>query len=206
MGERDHFSETVTLRVEKLAIRRGPRILFEDLSFDAAPGAFIALHGPNGAGKTSLLRAIAGLLRPVAGAIRFEGAVEPSLSLHLVGHRDGLKAPLDGRAHVRFWSALLGGVPAHADAALEAVGLSAIGDLPARALSQGQARRLSLARLLAAPRPVWLLDEPAAGLDAQGKAMLDAMIATHRARGGIVIAALHEPLGAAPTQSVEIAA
>lgn len=205
MGERDQFPETVTLRVEKLALRRGPRLLFEDLSFDAAPGAFVELRGLNGAGKTSLLRAIAGFLRPVAGAIRLDGAIEPSLALHLVGHRDGLKASLDGRAHVHFWAALFGGEARHADSALQAVGLAPIADLPARALSQGQARRLSLARLIAAPRPLWLLDEPAAGLDGQGKATLDAMIEAHRKRGGIVVAALHEPLGVSPTHSVEVA-
>lgn len=198
-------SETIrALRVERLAIVRGERSLFRDLTFTLEPGAFAHLRGPNGAGKTSLLRAIAGFLRPSEGVIALEGAEEPALALHMLGHRDGLKSQLDVRAHTRFWAGLLGG-GADIDGALTRVGLAAIADLPARALSQGQGRRLALTRLLVAPRPLWLLDEPAAGLDKAGRALLTDLIGTHCASGGIVIAAVHEDLGA-PTQTLTLEA
>ncbi|MES1157301.1 MAG: heme ABC exporter ATP-binding protein CcmA [Alphaproteobacteria bacterium] len=195
----------VGLRAEDLAIARGTRTLFSDLSFSAPPGAFIALRGPNGAGKTSLLRALAGFLRPSAGRVAFDGVEEPALALHLLGHRDGLKAPLDARAHVRFWAGLLGDDEGTIEPALVRVGLASIADLPARALSQGQARRLSLARLLAAPRAVWLLDEPSASLDTAGKTLLASLIDEHCAEGGVVIAAAHEDFERAPTQTIALA-
>lgn len=188
------------LTITDLALDRGGWRLFEGLSLEAPPGAHVALTGPNGAGKTSLLRAIAGFLRPSAGTIAF-GDEDRETHLHFLGHRDGLKAPLDARAHLRFWADLLGGEAV--DAVLERVGLGRVADLPARTLSAGQGRRLALARLLASPRPLWLLDEPAASLDAAGKALLERLIADHCAGGGIVVAAVHEPLGA-PTQTVAL--
>lgn len=201
------------LTVDGLALERGGRVLFQGLSFAASPGAFVELVGPNGAGKTSLLRALAGFLRPAAGAIAAteDGAAldddQRPTRLHLLGHRDGLKSTLDARAHLTFWRDLLGGADGLAiDEALARVGLTRLGDLPARAFSAGQGRRLALARLLVAPRPLWLLDEPAAALDRAGKALLGEVIAAHRARGGIVIAALHEPLDARPDATVAIGA
>lgn len=188
------------LSITDLALDRGGWRLFETLSFTAPPGAHVALTGPNGAGKTSLLRAIAGFLSPSAGTIAF-GDEDREARLHFLGHRDGLKAQLDARAHLRFWADLLGGEAS--EAVLDRVGLARVADLPARTLSAGQGRRLALARLIAAPRPLWLLDEPAASLDAAGKALLTDMIATHCAGGGIVVAAVHEPLGA-PTQTVTL--
>lgn len=193
----------VRLSVEGLAIRRGERLLMRELSFAAAPGDFIELRGPNGSGKTSLLRALAGFLRPEEGAIRIEGVEEPALALHFVGHRDGLKPTLSARAHARYWADLLG-AGGDFDQALERLGLAAIADLPARALSQGQGRRLALTRLMLARRPIWLLDEPAAALDTGGKALLEELIAAHRAGDGIVIAALHEPLSATATQVIAL--
>lgn len=192
----------INLRVEAVTIARGGVTLFAPASFTLAPGAFAALTGPNGAGKTSLLRAIAGLLRPEAGSIAFGEA--PETRLHLLGHRDGLKSSLSVRAHALYWAGLLGGTAAAAEAALARVGLARIADLPARALSQGQARRLALTRLLSAPRPLWLLDEPAAALDASGKALVAALIGEHRAGGGMVVAALHEPLAETPSQTIEL--
>ncbi len=188
--------------VERLAIDRGGWRLFDNLSFTAGSGEQVALTGPNGAGKTSLLRAIAGFLRPSAGKITLaDGAEDPAARIHFLGHRDGLKATLDARAHVRYWAALLGG--AATDDVIATVGLGRVADLPARTFSAGQSRRLALARLLVAPRPVWLLDEPAAALDADGKALLNRLIDAHRAGGGIVIAAIHEPLGA-PSQTIAL--
>jgi heme exporter protein A len=193
------------IAVDNLALERGGWRLFEGLSFTAAPGAHLALTGANGAGKTSLLRALAGFLRPAEGTIRFDGAAPEDIqhSMHVLGHRDGLKGALDVRAHVRFWAGLLAG-DAETDAVLARVGLTRVADLPARVLSAGQGRRLALARLLVAPRPVWLLDEPAASLDASGKALLETLIAEHCTGGGAVIAAVHEPLGA-PTDTVRLA-
>jgi heme exporter protein A len=193
---------TAGVTVQGLAIDRGGWRLFENISFSARPGEHVALTGPNGAGKTSLLRAIAGFLRPSSGTINIADAGDAETQIHFLGHRDGLKATLDVRAHVRFWADLLGGSGA-ADAILERVGLTRVADLPARTLSAGQSRRLALARLLVAPRPVWLLDEPAAALDTNGKAFLDGLIRDHRASGGIVIAAVHETLGT-PSQTVTL--
>ncbi len=194
---------TALLVAENLCIARGGRRLIEDLSFEAAAGAQVEVRGANGSGKTSLLRAIAGYLRPRAGGVRFPGAEEPALALHFVGHQNALKGAASAGAHARYWAGLFGGA---AGDALERVGLGAYADLPARVLSQGQARRLSLARLLVAPRPIWLLDEPAAGLDQAGRELLGALIDTHRAAGGLVIAALHEDLGGAPTQTLTLGA
>lgn len=183
---------TLQLRVEGLSIARGGRLLFEGLSFAAEAGSYVELRGANGAGKTSLLRAIAGFLRPRAGRIVFAGMEEPVLGLHFVGHQNALKGAASALDHVGYWAGLFGGATGDA---LERVGLSAQADLPARVLSQGQGRRLALARLLVARRPIWLLDEPAAALDANGRAMLAGLLETHCGQGGLVLAAVHEPLG-----------
>ncbi|MGE0740806.1 MAG: heme ABC exporter ATP-binding protein CcmA [Hyphomonadaceae bacterium] len=198
------FQDKPALRVETLAIARGGRVVFEGLSFAAQPGAFVEVRGGNGAGKTSFLRAVAGFLKPRAGRIQFDGAEEPALALHHVGHLNALKSVVSVRAHVRYWAGLLGG--ADSDDVLSRVGLQAQADLPARVLSQGQARRLALSRLLIAARPIWLLDEPAAALDAQGRAMLADLIEAQIGVGGIVLAAVHEPLGPTPTQTLTLGA
>lgn len=207
------MNHSFSLRLEAtgLALRRGEKRLFEALSFVAQPGDFVELTGPNGAGKTSLLRALAGLLAPEAGTLRMAGPAGPldedgrAASIHLLGHRDGLKGGLDARAHLAFWAGLLGG-GGDLDAALDRVGLSPIADLPARALSAGQGRRLALARLIAVPRPIWLMDEPAAALDKAGKALLSGLVQAHRADGGVVVAAVHEPLGPEPSVRVVLGA
>jgi heme exporter protein A len=191
--------------VEGLAIVRGGRWLFEGMSFAAGPGDFVELRGANGTGKTSLLRAIAGFLHPRVGHIVFERAEEPALALHYLGHLNGLKSGADVHAHLRYWAGLLGG-GGDLGAVLTRVGLSAQADLPARALSQGQARRLALSRLLLAPRPIWLLDEAAAALDASGREMLAALIQEHREQGGLILAAVHEPLGPTPSQTITLGA
>lgn len=195
------FSDSATINVEDLAIARGGRLLFEHLSFSVAAGRYVEIIGANGSGKTSLLRAIAGFLRPRTGQVRIEGVREADLVTHYVAHANALKGGESAQAHVRYWAGLFGG--AEGDA-LARVGLARQADLPARVLSQGQARRLSLSRLLIAPRPIWLLDEPAAGLDADGRALLASLIETQRRDGGIVLAAVHEPLGPSSDQTVAL--
>jgi heme exporter protein A len=120
-----------------------------------------------------------------------------------LGHLNGLKPASNVSAHLRYWAGLFAGAVDIA-AVMSDVGLGASADLPARALSQGQARRLALARLLAAPRPIWLLDEPAAALDAQGRTLIAGLIEAHREKGGMVLAAVHEPLGSAPSQTLQL--
>lgn len=178
-------------------------MLFENLSFVAEPGGYIELRGANGAGKTSLLRAIAGFLKPSAGSINFDNVPEPALAMHLVGHVNGLKREASVRSHLRYWAGLFGG--AHDEGSvLASVGLEGLAERPTRTLSQGQARRLALARVVLAPRPIWLLDEPASALDDNGRTLVADLIGAHRASGGIAIAALHELLGPTPTQTVAL--
>lgn len=190
-----------TLHLENLAIRRGERLLFQGLDLALHAGEAIALTGANGVGKTSLLRAIAGLIAPQAGQVRFagsEGELDPdearSRHIHLMGHLDGLKSV--GRA----WDELLfqvrwtGGTEASARAACQRLDLDRLLDLEVRKLSAGQRRRLALARLIASPRPLWLLDEPMAPLDAQRRQVLGEIMSEHLAGGGMIIAAVHDPL------------
>ncbi len=204
MGAGGPFQDKPGISVHDLAIARGGRVLFEALSFAVQSGGYAEIRGANGSGKTSLLRAIAGFLKPKAGQIAFERVEEPATALHYLGHLNALKPAASARAHLRYWNGLLGG--GGEGEALARVGLEGPADLPARALSQGQARRLALGRLLLAPRPIWLLDEPAAALDANGRAVLSALITDHRSRGGLVLAAVHETLGADPDQVVTIGA
>lgn len=200
-------SNVVRIELQGLTFARGDRVLAQDLSVTIEAGSLCEVQGPNGSGKTTLLRAIAGFFQCQAGQIRFLSASgeadDPASQLHYLGHRDSLKPPLSVRAHAAFWANLLDGNTDRIDHAFEQVGITQLAQLPARVLSQGQARRLALTRLLIAERPVWLLDEPAAGLDSAGKAILAALVADQLARGGIVFAATHEPLGPA-SQVLEI--
>ena len=185
------------LEVESLALARGGRTLFADLSFTLAAGEAAVLSGPNGAGKTSLLRAVAGLLRPAAGAIHF-GAHEAEEArerrLHWIGHHDGLRTGSTAREELAFWTRWLGGSDASMARAVEAFQIASLLRLEVRRLSAGQRRRVSLARLLCAPRPLWLLDEPLAPLDAASRAGFGALAAAHLAEGGAILAAVHDPL------------
>ena len=192
------------LRIGELSLRRGERVLFRDFTLDVAAGEVVALVGDNGAGKTSLLRAVAGFLRPLAGAIAFEGAGGAALpaddacraDCHLIGHQDGLKAGRRARDELIFqarWSGG-GGDAASALAAAERLGLTRLLDLEVRVLSAGQRRRLALARLIASPRSLWLLDEPLAPLDAAARALFGTLMAEHLARGGLILAAVHDAL------------
>lgn len=185
------------LQARDLAAFRGERLVFEGISFQIAPGGALLLMGPNGAGKSTLLRLVAGLLAPGAGTLLWAGV--PALvdraawaeQIVYLGHQDAVKMALSVEENLRFFAR-------HADrpisAALGALDLARLAPLPARFLSAGQRRRLALARLLLSAAPLWLLDEPTNGLDAAAIERLGAMLATHRDKGGMVIAATHLPL------------
>jgi heme exporter protein A len=177
---------------------RGGREVFSGLDFAASSGEALVVTGPNGSGKTSLLRLIAGLLVIEGGSIGLEGG-DSELTLpeqaHYLGHRDALKPALSVLENLSFWRDFLGGEAFDAAAGLATVGLDHAAQLPAAFLSAGQRRRLSIARLIALRRPIWLLDEPTNALDAAGQSMFATLMSDHLARGGLIVAATHAPLG-----------
>jgi heme exporter protein A len=182
-----------------LTCRRGGRTVFHGLSFAAAAGEVIQVTGPNGAGKSSLLRLVAGLVPADEGSLVLEGGdAEAAIGeqSHYCGHQDAFKPSLTVAENLAFWTSFLGGT-GETLPALARLGLDHLADLPAGYLSAGQRRRLALARLLTVPRPVWLLDEPTAALDAASQKLLAAIMAEHVAGGGILMAATHMPLGIA---------
>ena len=185
------------LTVSNLTGIRGQRVLFRALSFRVAAGQALSLEGANGAGKTSLLRMIAGFLTPAAGRVALgdvDDAEERGRLIGWLGHHDGAKPQLTPREVLAFFAALYR-VEADIAGTLAAVGLASLADLPCQYLSAGQKKRLALARLKMSGRGVWLLDEPLAALDADGKKRRGELIKAHCLYGGIAIAATHEPLG-----------
>ncbi len=200
------------LSVVDLACRRGGRDVFAGVSFAVSGGEALIVRGRNGAGKSSLLRTLIGLLRPAAGRITLEGG-DAELSLaeqaHYLGHQDALKPALTVGENLRFWAAYLGRAerakqPGSVAEALETVGLRALADLPAAYLSAGQRRRLSVARLLAVKRPIWLLDEPTSTLDAAAQDRLAGRMQAHLADGGLIVAATHGPIGLSATRELRL--
>jgi heme exporter protein A len=195
------------LSAADLACHRGGRDVFRGVSFSVASGEVLAITGRNGAGKSSLLRMVVGLVRTAAGRIALEGG-DSELTIaeqaHYVGHQDALKPSLSVAENLRFWAGFLGQRPASIEGPLEAVGLEALADLPAAYLSAGQRRRLSIARLLAVKRLIWLLDEPTSTLDSSAQERLVGFMRTHLADGGLIVAATHGSLGIASSRELRL--
>lgn len=186
-----------------LAMTRNGRVLFADLSFTLQPGELVAVRGPNGAGKSTLLRIAAGLLQPTGGhiAVAPKDEGEGPAAAHYVGHLDALKPSLSVSANLDFWRRAWGGEGTVA-AALDAVALGHLAHLHAATLSAGQRRRLALARLLIAERPLWLLDEPTTALDQSGEALLGGLLQRHLAGGGMALVATHRDLPVTATHAL----
>ncbi len=181
-----------------LACIRGGRVVFAQLNFSVADGEALLITGRNGAGKSSLLRVIAGLVRLADGKLNLDGG-DPEAAIpeqvHYLGHQDALKPALSVIENLRFWAAYLGNSAGDIEAALAAVALTPLAGLPAAYLSAGQRRRLSIARLIAVKRPIWLLDEPTSALDTASQDRLTGLMREHLAGGGIIVAATHGPIG-----------
>jgi heme exporter protein A len=190
-----------------LACRRGGRDVFAGIDFSLSAGQAVAVTGRNGAGKSSLLRIVAGFLRPAAGRLWLEGG-DRELTIaeqaHYLGHQDAVKPSLTVIENLRFWAAFFGNGTTKVEEAIESVGLGGTAALPAAYLSAGQRRRLSIARLLAVKRPIWLLDEPASTLDAAGRDRLAGLMQSHLAEGGLILAATHGPLGLSGAEELSL--
>ena len=175
------------LRFDGVACARGGRLLFERLSFALAPGEALCVSGPNGVGKSSLIRIAAGLLRPLGGTVE-------AARCAWLGEAAALDPELPLAAALAFWATIDGAPPGAVAAALAQLALDPLGEVPVRLLSTGQRRRGAFARVLATGAPLWLLDEPANGLDAAALARLEAAVVRHRAVGGAVLLASHSTI------------
>jgi heme exporter protein A len=204
MTENLNHGYAMHLDAANLAARRGEDLIFEGLSFLLESGEALVLTGKNGSGKSTLLRVVAGLLRPERGSVTFtdsQGRTDGTVSevSHYLGHRNAMKSELTVDENLNFWRDFLGsgngGSRFSVEDAADAVGLAGIAHLPFGYLSAGQQRRFAFAKLLVAYRPVWILDEPTAALDASADRLFADLIETHRKQGGIVLAATHQSLG-----------
>nr|WP_246317574.1 heme ABC exporter ATP-binding protein CcmA [Hyphomicrobium methylovorum] len=199
------------MEAEDLVVERGGRRVIDGMSFAVGSGEAVVLAGPNGAGKTTLLRTLAGFLRPLAGSIRLQGG-DPELTLseqaHVVGHANAVKSSMTVGENTTFWSEYLTGPaprPERVSKALQHFGLEDLVEFPAAILSAGQKRRLGLARLLAAHRPLWLLDEPTVSLDSASAERFAAAVNEHTLAGGLAVIATHLPLGLERARTLRIA-
>lgn len=208
------LGETVAnaaLRADRIACRRGERLLFRDVSFALEPGKALLLRGPNGSGKSSLLRLVAGLLPLEAGHLTWRGTDAYLLGaayrqeLAFLGHQDALKPQLSLRDNLRFWADLTD-APSDMEPVLARVGLTRNADHPAQILSAGQRRRFGLARLLLRSAPIWLLDEPTTALDAAGQKLVLGLIGDHLAAGGLAMISSHDALDLGPAAVLDLGA
>jgi heme exporter protein A len=201
------MARLMQLKGNNLACSRGGREVFNDLNFSLPGGEALVVTGRNGAGKSSLLRVIAGLVHLAGGRLELEGG-EPEASIaeqaHYVGHQDAVKPSLTVGENLKFWSQYLGADGQTFDAALQAVDLAPLANLPGAYLSAGQRRRLSIARLVAIPRPLWLLDEPTSALDVPSQNRLADLMRSHLAGGGMIVAAAHGPIGLERARELKI--
>ena len=202
------------LSARELELWRGERRLFRDVGFDLSPGELLHITGPNGAGKTSLLRVLCGLTLPETGDVHWKGRcirryrTEFHLDLAYTGHQVALKDDLTARENLHYHLGLSTRADeATLDAALEATGVLGQAELPARSLSAGQRRRVTLARCLASPVPLWVLDEPYTNLDVNGRALVDRLMGEHAARDGMIILVAHQDhaVEGAATRRLELA-
>jgi len=195
MAETHAFS--ARLQARDVAGARGGRLVIEGVTLNVGPGEAVILRGENGAGKTTLLRLFAGLAAPATGEISIdtdEGSAAPCDATVFAGHLDGAKGPLTVAENLAFWARLYGASPQGLNSAAARMGLAGLEERPASALSAGQRRRLGLARVLLSGRPIWLLDEPTASMDAGAASQVAAAIAEHRGAGGAVVIATHDPM------------
>ncbi len=202
----------MTLAVEALACRRGERLVFEGLAFELPAGGALLLTGPNGSGKSTLLRCLATLLPVEAGQVRWAG-VDIAADLdayrrHLayIGHLDAVKPLLTVRENLAFWARLAAAGDDAVEAALAALQIARLAEVPAARLSAGQRKRVALARPLLGNAALWLLDEPSVSLDADGTDRLAGLIEAHRAEGGMAIIATHLPLDLAAAETLRLGA
>jgi heme exporter protein A len=202
------------LVAKELRCRRGARTVFASLSFELHPGQVLELRGANGSGKTTLLRALAGLLPLSGGELSWNGRpvvacdTEHADRTAYLGHLNGLSTALSAAENLRFSQQLAGGDGAGDTSvfqALQAWGLDTAADRPVHILSQGQRRRLALARIRLAQRTLWLLDEPCAALDNAGESLFDAHLSEHLADGGMAVVATHRSLTVSSTSRLSIA-
>lgn len=186
--------DALRLVVRDLVARRGGEIILSGIDFALGPGESLVITGPNGCGKSTLLRVLAGLIPPERDCVHVEGGGELPHS-HYVGHHNAMKPALTVRENLSFWRGFAEERAASIDEALQRVRLTAVADLPFGYLSAGQRRRVTLARLLISHRPIWLLDEPTAGLDQASRQHFTHLMQAHLSNGGMIVAATHEPLG-----------
>ncbi len=194
---------------------RGEHMVFSGLDFTLVSGGALVLVGPNGSGKSSLLRMMAGLLKPYAGQMTWEGENalddldEHGARLHYVGHHDALKSVLSAAENILFWADMRGGGrgdKAGLERALDTFDIKHLYDVPAQFLSAGQKRRVNLARIIAAPAPLWLLDEPATALDKATIKRLENAVQAHRDQGGMAVLSTHSDLKVPEAEVLDLSA